>query len=103
MPRKKWREVSVLRSLHQWCRRPDLNWGPTDYESVALPLSYAGKITDTFGILTSSINPFHPRLLYQNAFGSNRGVGNLLKFLNFLFLTFDPWMLRSQIKPLVIN
>jgi len=26
-----------------------------------------------------------------------------LKFLNFLFLTFDPWMLRSQIKPLVIN
>src|SRR5690606_9671770 len=23
-------------------RHPDLNWGPTDYESVALPLSYAG-------------------------------------------------------------
>jgi hypothetical protein len=25
-----------------WCRRADLNRGPTDYESVALPLSYVG-------------------------------------------------------------
>ena len=25
-----------------WCRRTDLNCGPTDYESVALPLSYVG-------------------------------------------------------------
>ena len=25
-----------------WSRRGDLNPGPTDYESVALPLSYAG-------------------------------------------------------------
>ena len=29
--------------LKGWCRRPGLNWGPTDYESVALPLSYVGR------------------------------------------------------------
>ena len=23
--------------LRNWCRRPDLNWRPTDYKSVALP------------------------------------------------------------------
>jgi hypothetical protein len=28
-----------------WCRRTDLNRGPTDYESVALPLSYVGSRT----------------------------------------------------------
>jgi len=26
----------------EWCRRTESNCGPTDYESVALPLSYAG-------------------------------------------------------------
>ena len=26
----------------QWSRRSDLNRGPADYESAALPLSYAG-------------------------------------------------------------
>ncbi len=26
----------------EWCRSRDLNSGPTDYESVALPLSYFG-------------------------------------------------------------
>src|SRR4051794_22547742 len=26
-----------------WCRRSDLNRGPADYESAALPLSYVGK------------------------------------------------------------
>ena len=30
-------------SCLKWCRRAELNRGPTDYESVALPLSYAGK------------------------------------------------------------
>ena len=29
-------------SWDRWCRRSDLNRGPTDYESVALPLSYVG-------------------------------------------------------------
>ena len=29
--------------LFYWCRRTELNCGPTDYESVALPLSYAGR------------------------------------------------------------
>src|SRR3546814_7021962 len=29
-------------TLEEWCRRADLNRGPTDYESVALPLSYVG-------------------------------------------------------------
>src|SRR5260370_2366805 len=28
--------------VQNWCRRADLNRGPTDYESVALPLSYVG-------------------------------------------------------------
>ena len=28
-----------------WCRNADLNRGPTDYESVALPLSYFGLCT----------------------------------------------------------
>gem|GEM_PF-4482424 len=28
--------------LKSWCRRSDSNRGPTDYESVALPLSYVG-------------------------------------------------------------
>jgi hypothetical protein len=30
----------------KWCRRTELNCGPTDYESVALPLSYAGSGAD---------------------------------------------------------
>ena len=30
-----------------WCRRPGLNRGPTDYESVALPLSYVGDLVAT--------------------------------------------------------
>src|SRR5580658_9173640 len=32
-------------SRGEWCRHTDLNCGPTDYESVALPLSYAGLRT----------------------------------------------------------
>ena len=28
----------------KWSRRPDLNWGPADYESAALPLSYVGYL-----------------------------------------------------------
>ena len=30
------------KSLERWCRHTESNCGPTDYESVALPLSYAG-------------------------------------------------------------
>src|SRR5664280_1878932 len=26
-----------VKSTNDWSRSPDLNWGPTDYESVALP------------------------------------------------------------------
>ncbi len=33
----------------RWCRRADLNRGPTDYESVALPLSYVGIRTKNPG------------------------------------------------------
>ncbi len=34
-----------------WCWRPDSNWGPTDYKSVALPtelrqLSFIGSIPE---------------------------------------------------------
>jgi hypothetical protein len=28
----------------EWCRNRELNPGPTDYESVALPLSYCGVV-----------------------------------------------------------
>jgi hypothetical protein len=35
----------VLGNWENWCRHTESNCGPTDYESVALPLSYAG-ITD---------------------------------------------------------
>jgi hypothetical protein len=35
--------VTYAISVIYWCRRSDLNRGPTDYESVALPLSYVGK------------------------------------------------------------
>src|SRR5512135_2137513 len=34
--------VGFSKWLKSWSRRSDLNRGPTDYESVALPLSYAG-------------------------------------------------------------
>jgi hypothetical protein len=35
--------IAVARSPSgAWCRHSDLNRGPTDYESVALPLSYVG-------------------------------------------------------------
>src|SRR5262245_46548731 len=36
------REISLYFNYLAWCRRSDLNRGPTDYESVALPLSYVG-------------------------------------------------------------
>src|SRR6185437_7123685 len=36
--------VSQRNCLSSWCRRSDLNRGPTDYESVALPLSYVGSL-----------------------------------------------------------
>jgi hypothetical protein len=29
-----------------WCRRVDLNNRPSPYESVALPLSYTGKLSN---------------------------------------------------------
>ena len=31
---------------NHWSRRSDLNRGPADYESAALPLSYAGLFRD---------------------------------------------------------
>lgn len=31
-----------------WSQRSDLNRRPTDYESVALPLSYAGVLLDVW-------------------------------------------------------
>src|SRR5580658_3561138 len=40
------RRIPKIRLIHRclrWCRRSDLNRGPTDYESVALPLSYVGS------------------------------------------------------------
>ena len=39
--RKRAGNEGQTRRFH-WCRRTDLNRGPTDYESVALPLSYVG-------------------------------------------------------------
>ena len=33
---------SLADQARRWCRRSELNRGPTDYESVALPLSYVG-------------------------------------------------------------
>ena len=32
--------------MNNWSRRSDLNRGPADYESAALPLSYAGFTYD---------------------------------------------------------
>ena len=34
--------MTSAKSLKEWCRSAELNRGPTDYESVALPLSYFG-------------------------------------------------------------
>ena len=34
-----------------WCRRGELNTRPTDYESVALPLSYAGITSEGGGTI----------------------------------------------------
>ena len=34
--------VVARKSEDEWSRRSELNRRPTDYESVALPLSYAG-------------------------------------------------------------
>ena len=35
--------------LRRWSRRSDLNRGPADYESAALPLSYAGRVAGCAG------------------------------------------------------
>ena len=36
------REIGFLRNIFDWSRRVGLNHRPADYESAALPLSYAG-------------------------------------------------------------
>ncbi len=46
-PSQTWRptapEECAVTYCFEWCRRGGSNSGPTDYESVALPLSYVGK------------------------------------------------------------
>ena len=43
------RDDSSRKLLKDWSRRSGLNRGPADYESAALPLSYAGKVGQNFG------------------------------------------------------
>ncbi len=38
--------TAFAQGTKQWCRRAGSNRGPTDYESVALPLSYVGDRCD---------------------------------------------------------
>jgi hypothetical protein len=38
-------------AISQWSRRGDLNPRPSDYESLALPLSYAGSLKQYFFIM----------------------------------------------------
>jgi hypothetical protein len=39
------RKAARRAKISRW---PELNWQPTDYKSVALPLSYIGKDEKTF-------------------------------------------------------
>src|SRR5690606_38460871 len=56
-----------------WCRRADLNRGPTDYESVALPLSYAGEPVDAFAT-EGGCSPVRRRAPYSAAFATSIGL-----------------------------
>ena len=48
----------------KWSQRPGLNWRPLLYESIALPLSYAGKHSFYAAFVTRGII-FHPHIVAE--------------------------------------
>ncbi len=57
-----------FRSESEWSRWPDLNWRPTHYECVALPLSYSGVANCVRGDFTRNQRILQELFSFKSAF-----------------------------------
>jgi hypothetical protein len=67
-----WKAISEQRLGNYWCRRGESNPRPRDYETLALPLSYAGTKTilnATESVANVSSIPMVAPAIIRNAWG----------------------------------